>query len=137
MKNKFEALSAFQQWPEDWQRLCAEYWAENDKGEQVAVWTTSDKLATATKLIQSEPQAVAKTVEAVNEYSLESKKCNDSCGLRWTPAECEFLQKCVDESNSNAEGIRKFIKRNKNKRTFRAAEQRLQWIQNNPSKVYN
>ena len=29
MKNKFEALNAFQQWPEDWQRLCAEYWAEN------------------------------------------------------------------------------------------------------------
>ena len=31
MKNKFEALTAFQSWPEDWQRLCAEYWAENDK----------------------------------------------------------------------------------------------------------
>lgn len=31
MKNKFEALTAFQSWPEDWQRLCAEYWAENDR----------------------------------------------------------------------------------------------------------
>ena len=35
MKNKFEALTAFQQWPEDWQRLCAEYWAENDKPKAI------------------------------------------------------------------------------------------------------
>lgn len=35
MKNKFEALTAFQSWPEDWQRLCAEYWAENDKPKGV------------------------------------------------------------------------------------------------------
>ena len=34
MRNKFEALNAFQSWPEDWQRLCAEYWAENDKPQE-------------------------------------------------------------------------------------------------------
>lgn len=136
MKNKFEALTAFQQWPEDWQRLCAEYWAENDRPKG-GVTTSLHPMWAELHKHPVEPDAVAKFAEAVNEEFLESKKCNDSCGLRWTPAECEFLQKCVDESNSNAEGIRKFIKRNKNKRTFRAAEQRLQWIQNNPSKVYN
>jgi hypothetical protein len=26
--NKFEALSQFQAWPPEWQRLCAEYWIE-------------------------------------------------------------------------------------------------------------
>ena len=30
MKNKFEALKAFQSWPRDWQELCAEFWAESD-----------------------------------------------------------------------------------------------------------
>ena len=28
--NKFDALKQFQSWPEDWQELCAEYWAECD-----------------------------------------------------------------------------------------------------------
>ena len=26
--NKFEALKQFQEWPPEWQRLCAEYWIE-------------------------------------------------------------------------------------------------------------
>lgn len=30
MKNKFEALEAFMNWPRDWQGLCAEFWAESD-----------------------------------------------------------------------------------------------------------
>jgi hypothetical protein len=30
VKNKFEALKAFQSWPRDWQELCAEFWAESD-----------------------------------------------------------------------------------------------------------
>ena len=30
MKNKFEALKAFQSWPREWQELCAEFWAESD-----------------------------------------------------------------------------------------------------------
>ena len=30
MKNKFEALKAFMDWPREWQDLCAEFWAEGD-----------------------------------------------------------------------------------------------------------
>ena len=34
MKNKFEALKAFQSWPREWQELCAEFWAENEEPDQ-------------------------------------------------------------------------------------------------------
>ena len=26
--SKFKALSTFQSWPKDWQKLCVEYWSE-------------------------------------------------------------------------------------------------------------
>jgi hypothetical protein len=92
MKNKFEALTTFQSWPEDWQRLCAEFWAENDRGENVAVWATSDKLATAAKLMQAEPQSVAKTVEEcvpAGEFFAFGK---------YTPRQEEHLVKCCHEN---------------------------------------
>ena len=31
MKNKFEALKAFQSWPREWQELCVEFWASDDE----------------------------------------------------------------------------------------------------------
>jgi hypothetical protein len=34
VKNKFEALKAFQSWPREWQELCAEFWAENEEPDQ-------------------------------------------------------------------------------------------------------
>ena len=34
MKNKFEALKAFQSWPREWQELCAEFWASDDEPDQ-------------------------------------------------------------------------------------------------------
>lgn len=99
MKNKFEALSTFQSWPEDWQRLCAEYWAENDRGEKVAVWATSDKLATAAKLMQAEPQAVARTVDNVKAVEkARGRKHKFSHHQPWTVMEQEYLSKCWEES---------------------------------------
>jgi hypothetical protein len=63
--NKFEALKQFQGWPPEWQRLCAEYWAETDEGSDMrlaadretlrkveAAWTTADKIQTAGQLAQ-------------------------------------------------------------------------------------
>ena len=52
MRNKFEALNAFQSWPEDWQRLCAEYWTESDKPKDIYQ-------------AHVEPDAVAKIAQAV------------------------------------------------------------------------
>jgi hypothetical protein len=61
--NKFEALKQFQGWPPEWQRLCAEYWAETDEGSDMrlaadretlrkveAAWSTADKIQTAVEL---------------------------------------------------------------------------------------
>jgi len=31
--NKFKALSQFQSWPPEWQRLCAEYWIETGEDQ--------------------------------------------------------------------------------------------------------
>jgi hypothetical protein len=90
MKNKFEALNAFQSWPENWQRLCAEYWAENDKPKGVTVWTNSDKLATAAKSMHIEPDAVAKIAEGVKKSIIP-----------WTTIEEEYLAKCWEDSNRN------------------------------------
>ena len=57
MKNKFEALNAFQQWPEDWQRLCAEYLAENDKPK--AIVRPVVELNQACKVLRRKPKAVS------------------------------------------------------------------------------
>ena len=78
--NKFEALKQFQAWPPEWQRLCAECWAETDEGSDMrlaadleilkkveAAWTTADKIQTARELVQrgvamptNQPKAAAK-----------------------------------------------------------------------------
>ena len=54
MKNKFEALKAFMSWPREWQELCAEFWAGDDE-PKVSIWTTADKLPTASQLMQAGP----------------------------------------------------------------------------------
>ena len=131
MKNKFEALNAFQSWPEDWQRLCAEYWAENDKPKEVAVLTTSDKLATAAKLMQAEPQAVAKTVENVK----PRKRKKVSSARRWHAQELEWLVFCTDQAKPKAEGIRDFLRRYTD-REFEACVQQLRELKNGKKTIY-
>ena len=75
MKNKFEALNAFQSWPEDWQRLCAEYWAENDRGVRDAAEKRLAKILNA--------EVVKKSI------------------IPWTTIEEEYLAKCWEDSNRN------------------------------------
>jgi hypothetical protein len=54
--NKFEALNQFQEWPPEWQRLCAEYWIETGEDRPaVQAWTTADKIQTAGELVQRDP----------------------------------------------------------------------------------
>ncbi len=135
MKNKFEALTAFQQWPEDWQRLCAEYWAENNQGEKVTIWATSDKLATAAKLMQAEPQAVAKVVENVK----PRKRKKFSSARRWHAQELEWLVFCTEQaeskSKSKAQGIRDFLKRYTD-REFEACVQQLRELKDGKKTIY-
>jgi hypothetical protein len=112
MKNKFEALTTFQSWPEDWQRLCAEFWAENDRGENVAVWATSDKLATAAKLMQAEPQSVAKTVDKISSSAVIVRKRKKNFRPRfWTAIELEYLHKCHESHARNVDAAKMFLEK--------------------------
>ncbi len=98
MKNKFEALTAFQSWPEDWQRLCAEYWAENDKPKGVTFTADDLKIAPCGPMSQAEPQAVAKIVE--NTEAVENareRKRRFAHHQPWTVMEQEYLSKCWEE----------------------------------------
>ena len=106
MQNKFEALKAFMSWPRGWQELCAEYWA-SDEEPKVSVWTTSDKLATASQLMQAEP--VRDCIDK-GERKLEAtrfRKCKP-----WSIAESEYLVKCTSENTGKLScAVSKFLER--------------------------
>ena len=54
--NKFDALSQFQAWPPEWQRLCAEYWIETGEVEPTqSPRTFGDKIQAAGELVQRDP----------------------------------------------------------------------------------
>ena len=101
--NKFEALAQFQEWPPEWQRLCAEYWIETGEDRPaVQVWTTADKIQTAGELVQrgvtlpmpGDPwpfdQPKAAKVAAVSKRKHHSR-------LAWSAAESEYLMKLTDD----------------------------------------
>lgn len=107
MKNKFEALTAFQQWPEDWQRLCAEYWAENDKPSGSVTTSLHSLWAEMHQGIKRiphadqyvEPQAVAKIVDNVKAVEkARGRKHKFAHHQPWTVMEQEYLSKCWEES---------------------------------------
>lgn len=121
MKNKFEALTAFQSWPEDWQRLCAEYWAAVAMREGV------------------KPAPVEMQAVAVDEPSITSakprKRQKASSARRWTAKELKWLVLCTDQADTQAAGIRDFLQRYKD-RNFGACEQQLRQIKNGKKTVY-
>ena len=109
MKNKFEALKAFQSWPREWQELCAEYWMEGDQPDEpkASVWTTADKLPMACQLMQAEP--VRDCIDK-GERKLEAtrfRKCKP-----WSIAESEYLVKCTSENTGKLScAVSKFLER--------------------------
>ena len=111
--NKFEALKQFQGWPPEWQRLCAEYWAETDEGSDMrlaadrealkkveAVWTTADKIQTAGELVQrgvSMPSDQAPYGQRkAAKLAIERPRMRQS-KLAWSAAESEFILKLANE----------------------------------------
>jgi hypothetical protein len=59
--NKFEALKQFQEWPPEWQRLCAEYWIETGEDRPAVsatasnlsqVWCHADQVELTKKLLE-------------------------------------------------------------------------------------
>ena len=122
MKNKFEALKAFQSWPREWQELCAEYWASDDE-PKASVWTTSDKLATVGQLMQAGP-----TLPAIGDpFPLDGPKIGFGCidqgemkleatrfrkSKPWSIAESEYLVKCTSENTGKLScAVSKFLER--------------------------
>ena len=131
MKNKFEALTAFQSWPEDWQRLCAEYWTENDKPKGVTFTADDLRIAPCEPMSQAEPRAVAKTVENVK----PRKRKKVSSARRWHAQELEWLVFCTDQAKPKAQGIRDFLRRYTD-REFEACVQQLRELKNGKKTIY-
>ena len=83
MKNKFEALKAFQSWPREWQELCAEFWASDDEPK-------------VEQLMQAEPQRAAKPKRKIEEWSI---------------AQQEHLVECMNQCGSQKHAAEMFLKR--------------------------
>ena len=125
MKNKFEALTAFQSWPEDWQRLCAEYWAESDKATHVTF--TADDLKNA----PCEPMSQAE----IDSFKKFAKRKKVSSARRWHAKELEWLVYCTDQSDTQAAGIRDFLRRYTD-RNFSSSVQQLRLLKNKKKTAY-
>jgi hypothetical protein len=131
--NKFDALKMFQGWPPEWQRLCAEYWAETDEGSDMrlaadretlkkveAVWTTADKIQTAGELVQrgvtlpmpGDPwpfdQPKAAKVAAV---SNRRRTRRPSVSLAWSVPESEYLLKLASEQWEQCHVVQMFLEK--------------------------
>ena len=95
MKNKFEALQAFMDWPQEWQKLCAEFWMESDQPDEpkASAWTNVDKIATSSNSMQAEtvlPKSVGKS---------------------WSISEQECLVKCLAETKKLRDAVEMFVTR--------------------------
>ena len=108
--NKFEALKQFQAWPPEWQRLCAEYWAETDEGLDMrlaadrktlrkveAAWTTADKIQTAGELVQRHPIPMPSYQPKAAAKVAATPKRKHHSKLAWSAAESEYLLKLASE----------------------------------------
>lgn len=95
MKNKFEALTAFQSWPKDWQQLCAEFWAEGEEPQEVRF--DARQLAIAPE---------QKTWEAIAMQGRKAIYRGD-----FTISEQEYLAKCHHETRTRREAANMFLNR--------------------------
>jgi len=111
--NKFEALSQFQSWPPEWQRLCAECWIEMGDVDPKFVLafpkqedkTPPEPVSTMTKdvfpcLHRPKAAKVAFTQECAPIYRGEF-------GI----IEREYLAKCHEETNTRRDAANMFLDR--------------------------
>ena len=102
MKNKFEALKAFMNWPRDWQELCAEFWAESDTSVPVVlqdggVRFTSRAEPALPAIGDPWPYGTPKAMGRPRK-KLISKRPNRA----WTQAEWDYLDQCLrDPANQD------------------------------------
>ena len=98
MKNKFEALALFQSWPKDWQRLCAEFWAESEEPQEVRF--------DARQLAIELPQRAARP-DAVASIQAGRPIYRGDFGI----AEREYLAKCHHETRTRRQAANMFLDR--------------------------
>jgi hypothetical protein len=136
--NKFEALKMFQGWPPEWQRLCAEYWAETDEGSDMrlaadretlrkveAAWTTADKIQTAGELVQRGVSMPSDQPKTVLTYPREAAKVAASPArnnMRYTRNELIEVDSHVSERRGPKEVARIMDRRYPRQRTIYAWE---------------
>ena len=104
--SKFEALSQFQSWPPEWQRLCAEYWIETGEVEPTQVSRTFGDKLSVSPIPPDQPNAVFA-------YSREIRKAartkNTSPLKPWGIADDETLVKLHDTGIRRSEIIMRFM----------------------------
>ena len=98
MKNKFEALTAFQSWPKDWQRLCAEFWAEGEEPQEVRF---------DARQLAIEPPRRAARPDAVASLQAGRPIYRGDFGI----AEREYLAKCHHETRTRRQAANMFLDR--------------------------
>ena len=112
MKNKFEALAAFQSWPKEWQQLCAEFWAEGDMDVPVVLQEGGARFTSRAEPSlpaigdpfphsDPQPQRAAKVTKR--------RSCKKR--LKWTAAEQEYLISCRDRSSTKVAAAKLFLNR--------------------------
>jgi hypothetical protein len=96
--NKFEALKMFQEWPPEWQRLCAEYWIETGEVESTQVWTTADKIQTVGELVQrgAIPSDQPKAAKAAAKPTKKTHMVNSRESTGFTLDELQYAQKGIE-----------------------------------------
>jgi hypothetical protein len=116
--NKFEALKTFQEWPPEWQRLCAEYWTETGEDRPaVQIWTTADKIQTAGELVQrgvtlpmpGDPWPFDQPKAA--KVAANARRRKQSISLPWSITESEYLLKLASEQWEQCHVVQMFLEK--------------------------
>jgi hypothetical protein len=123
--NKFEALKQFQAWPPEWQRLCAEYWAETDEGSDMrlaadreilrkvdAVWCHADQIEAAKKLLEPVATLAHESVSARLAQPKAAKvAAKTRARTKYTLQELDFLDNLIYSELGPSIAVKNFCKR--------------------------
>jgi hypothetical protein len=119
--NKFEALKQFQDWPPDWQRLCAEYWIEMGDVDPKFV------LAMPKKAEKTPPESVSTMTKDL--WPFDQPKAAKVAkkplrnGMRYSRAEVSEVDSHLSEGRSCYETAKIMDRKYPNQRTKHAWKQ--------------
>ena len=101
MKNKFEALKAFIDWPADWQRLCLLVFAEGYNEPEAGQLTQAEPVRDCIDQgeMKLEPMPVRRAAKP-------KRKIN-----KWSIAQQEHLVECMNQCGSQKHAAEMFLKR--------------------------